>query len=41
MCIGAILSSKTAGLSAVPLIGNYIPGKLLRWGTNLLYRRRG
>ncbi|MCJ7744055.1 MAG: ABC transporter permease [Dehalococcoidales bacterium] len=24
------------GLSVVPLIGNYIPGKLLGWGTNLL-----
>jgi ABC-2 type transport system permease protein len=25
-----------AGLSAVPLIGSYMPGKLLGWGTNLL-----
>jgi ABC-2 type transport system permease protein len=25
-----------AGLSAVPLIGNYMPGKLLGWGTSLL-----
>jgi ABC-2 type transport system permease protein len=28
-----------AGLSAVPLIGNYMPGKLLGWGTNLLASR--
>ena len=28
-----------AGLSAVPLIGNYMPGKLLSWGTNLLASR--
>ncbi len=28
-----------AGLSAVPLFGNYMPGKLLGWGTNLLTGR--
>jgi len=34
----AILISQ-AGLSAVPLIGDYMPGKLLGWGTNLLAHR--
>jgi ABC-2 type transport system permease protein len=34
----ALLISQ-AGLSAVPLIGDYMPGKLLGWGINLLAGR--
>ncbi len=36
----AVLVSQ-AVVSAVPRIGNYMPGKLLGWGTNLIAGRGG
>jgi ABC-2 type transport system permease protein len=37
--VSIVVLISQAGLSAVPMIGDYMPGKLLGWGTNLMAHR--